>query len=169
MLDAQGKPVTYGAAGYRYYWNRNHPDAAAFYRKLVRFLRQRNQDRPGPLRQLHRRARLRSGLDRPVPQVPPRDVHAAAVVANDDRRSGGRPAARGRSPAAAGAGLAGFLLPLAGRILLDDGPIRPFAAAGRAGGVQSQRRWRPRFVRRSITGGCCKAARRSGWKAAAWA
>jgi hypothetical protein len=37
VLDAQGKPVTYGAAGYRYYWNRNHPAAEAFYRKLVDF------------------------------------------------------------------------------------------------------------------------------------
>ncbi len=37
VLDAQGNPVTYGAAKYRYYWNRNHPDAVAFYRKLVDF------------------------------------------------------------------------------------------------------------------------------------
>jgi len=37
VLDAQGKPVSYGAAKYRYYWNRNHPDAVAFYRKLVDF------------------------------------------------------------------------------------------------------------------------------------
>lgn len=36
-LDVQGQPVTYGAAKYRYYWNRNHPDAVAFYRKLVDF------------------------------------------------------------------------------------------------------------------------------------
>ncbi len=35
--EAGGKPVTYGSAGYRYYWNRNHPDAEAFYRRLVRF------------------------------------------------------------------------------------------------------------------------------------
>jgi len=38
VLDAAGKPLTYGrTAGYRYYWNRNHPDAQAFYRQLVRF------------------------------------------------------------------------------------------------------------------------------------
>jgi len=37
VLDARGKPLTYGSAGYRYYWNRNHPEAEAFYRKLVRF------------------------------------------------------------------------------------------------------------------------------------
>jgi len=37
VLGPDGKPVTYGSAGYRYYWNRNHPDAQAFYRKLVRF------------------------------------------------------------------------------------------------------------------------------------
>lgn len=36
-VDAQGQPVSYGAAKYRYYWNRNHPDAVAFYRKLVDF------------------------------------------------------------------------------------------------------------------------------------
>lgn len=36
-VDTHGKPVTYGKAGYRYYWNRNHPEAAAFYRQLVRF------------------------------------------------------------------------------------------------------------------------------------
>jgi hypothetical protein len=32
-----GKPVTYGTAAYRYYWNRNHPAAEAFYQNLVRF------------------------------------------------------------------------------------------------------------------------------------
>jgi hypothetical protein len=37
VRDARGNPLTYGSAGYRYYWNRNHPDAQAFYRKLVRF------------------------------------------------------------------------------------------------------------------------------------
>jgi len=37
VLDRNGKPVTYGRATYRYYWNRNHPDAQAFYRKLIRF------------------------------------------------------------------------------------------------------------------------------------
>lgn len=37
VLDAQGQPVSYGTAKYRYYWNRNHPDAVAFYRKLVDF------------------------------------------------------------------------------------------------------------------------------------
>lgn len=37
VRGAGGKPVTYGAAAYRYYWNRNHPDAEAFYRNLVRF------------------------------------------------------------------------------------------------------------------------------------
>jgi Glycosyl hydrolase-like 10 len=37
VLDARGQPLTYGRAGYRYYWNRNHPEAEAFYRKLVRF------------------------------------------------------------------------------------------------------------------------------------
>lgn len=36
-LDANGKPVTYGRATYRYYWNRNHPEAQAFYRNLARF------------------------------------------------------------------------------------------------------------------------------------
>ena len=33
----KGKPLTYGQATYRYRWNRNHPDAQAFYRKIVRF------------------------------------------------------------------------------------------------------------------------------------
>jgi len=37
VRDHKGKPVTYGRATYRYYWNRNHPDAQAFYRKLIRF------------------------------------------------------------------------------------------------------------------------------------
>ncbi len=27
-----GKPVTYGSALYRYFWNRNHPEAEQFYR-----------------------------------------------------------------------------------------------------------------------------------------
>lgn len=38
VRQPDGTPVTYGkTAGYRYYWNRNHPDAEAFYRKIVRF------------------------------------------------------------------------------------------------------------------------------------
>jgi hypothetical protein len=38
VLDAHGTPVPYGRDGsYRYYWNRNHPEAQAFYRKVVHF------------------------------------------------------------------------------------------------------------------------------------
>ncbi len=37
VLGADGQPVTYGTAAYRYYWNRNHPAAEEFYRGLVRF------------------------------------------------------------------------------------------------------------------------------------
>ena len=37
LLDSGGKPLTYGPATYRYYWNRNHPAAEAFYHDLVRF------------------------------------------------------------------------------------------------------------------------------------
>ena len=37
LLDEQGRPRTYGGATYRYYWNRNHPDAQAYYRRIVSF------------------------------------------------------------------------------------------------------------------------------------
>ncbi len=37
ILDKNGKPLTYSTATYRYRWNRNHTDAQAFYRQLVRF------------------------------------------------------------------------------------------------------------------------------------
>ncbi|MBN2313718.1 MAG: hypothetical protein JXM79_07290 [Sedimentisphaerales bacterium] len=37
LLNSDGSPLTYGSATYRYRWNRNHPDAQAFYRQLVRF------------------------------------------------------------------------------------------------------------------------------------
>lgn len=37
LLDEQGKPRTYGGAAYRYFWNRNHPEAQAFYRKIASF------------------------------------------------------------------------------------------------------------------------------------
>jgi hypothetical protein len=37
LLDTNGRPLTYGSATYRYYWNRNHTGAQAFYRQLVRF------------------------------------------------------------------------------------------------------------------------------------
>lgn len=37
VLNREGKPTTYGSATYRYYWNRNHPGAQAFYRRIVRF------------------------------------------------------------------------------------------------------------------------------------
>ena len=36
VCNEKGK-VTYGSAGYRYYWNRNHPDAEAYYRQIVRY------------------------------------------------------------------------------------------------------------------------------------
>jgi len=35
LLNEEGKPYLYGR--YRYYWNRNHPDAVKFYQQLVRF------------------------------------------------------------------------------------------------------------------------------------
>jgi len=37
LLDQKGRPRQYGRASYRYYWNRNHPDAVAYYRGIVRF------------------------------------------------------------------------------------------------------------------------------------
>ncbi len=37
LLDERNKPITYGRTDYRYFWNRNHPDAVRFYRELVRF------------------------------------------------------------------------------------------------------------------------------------
>jgi hypothetical protein len=37
LLDENGKPLTYGGATYRYFWNRNHPEAQAFYRKIASF------------------------------------------------------------------------------------------------------------------------------------
>ena len=37
LLGEDGKPRAYDSAAYRYYWNRNHPAAQAFYRKIVSF------------------------------------------------------------------------------------------------------------------------------------
>lgn len=37
VLDENGQPRTYGGAAYRYYWNRNHPEAQAYYRKIISF------------------------------------------------------------------------------------------------------------------------------------
>ena len=37
LLTEDGKPVTYSGAPYRYFWNRNHPDAQAFYQQIIRF------------------------------------------------------------------------------------------------------------------------------------
>jgi hypothetical protein len=37
ILNPDGAPMTYGKAGYRYFWNRSHPDAQAYYREIVRF------------------------------------------------------------------------------------------------------------------------------------
>jgi len=37
VLDEKGTPRTYGGATYRYFWNRNHPEAQAFYRRIVSF------------------------------------------------------------------------------------------------------------------------------------
>lgn len=37
VLDREGKPIPYGRATYRYYWNRNHPDGHAYYRLVTKF------------------------------------------------------------------------------------------------------------------------------------
>lgn len=37
LRDAAGEMRTYGKAKYRYYWDRNHPDAQTYYHGLVRF------------------------------------------------------------------------------------------------------------------------------------
>ena len=37
LLDENGKPPSYGSADYRYYWNRNHPEAVEFYKEIVKF------------------------------------------------------------------------------------------------------------------------------------
>jgi hypothetical protein len=37
LLGANSRPITYGRTTYRYYWNRKHTGAQAFYRQLVRF------------------------------------------------------------------------------------------------------------------------------------
>jgi hypothetical protein len=37
LTDQSAKPITYGSSQYRYYWNRNHPAARAFYQDIVRF------------------------------------------------------------------------------------------------------------------------------------
>jgi hypothetical protein len=37
LHQENGKPYTYGRATYRYYWNRNHPEAQAYYKNIIRF------------------------------------------------------------------------------------------------------------------------------------
>ena len=37
VLDRDGKPIPYGRATYRYYWDRNHPEGHAYYRQITRF------------------------------------------------------------------------------------------------------------------------------------
>ncbi len=37
LLNEGGKPIIYGGAAYRYYWNRNHPDAVRFYKDTIKF------------------------------------------------------------------------------------------------------------------------------------
>ncbi len=37
VRNEQGNPVIYEGAPYRYYWNRNHPEAQRFYGEIVRF------------------------------------------------------------------------------------------------------------------------------------
>ncbi len=36
LTDQSAKPITYGTSQYRYFWNRNHPAAQAFYQDIVR-------------------------------------------------------------------------------------------------------------------------------------
>ena len=36
LLNANGEPLTYGKAVWRHFWNRNHPDGAAYHRQVVR-------------------------------------------------------------------------------------------------------------------------------------
>lgn len=37
LLDPDGAPLTYGRATWRYFWNRNHPEGAAYHRQAVRY------------------------------------------------------------------------------------------------------------------------------------
>jgi hypothetical protein len=37
LLQQSGQPVRYGGRSYRYFWDRNHPEAEAFYREIVKF------------------------------------------------------------------------------------------------------------------------------------
>jgi hypothetical protein len=37
LLNENGEPRTYGSATYRYYWNRNHPNAQTFHKQVVSF------------------------------------------------------------------------------------------------------------------------------------
>ena len=37
LLDGEHQPIVYGKQRFRYYWNRNHPDAQAFYKNIVDF------------------------------------------------------------------------------------------------------------------------------------
>ena len=58
LLGPDGQPRTYGAAKYRYFWNRNHPDAAAYHRKIVELAINKIQADLNSLRQLHCRTGL---------------------------------------------------------------------------------------------------------------
>ncbi|GMU22871.1 MAG: hypothetical protein AMXMBFR13_29550 [Phycisphaerae bacterium] len=72
ILDAAGRPRTYGRAAYRYYWNRNHPDAQAFHHGIVRFavediradLLHFDNYNAGPGTEAHSLARFREYLGR---------------------------------------------------------------------------------------------------------
>ncbi len=37
ILDEEGQPIPYSPSKTRYYWNRNHPDAQAFYKQMIHF------------------------------------------------------------------------------------------------------------------------------------
>lgn len=37
LLDERGQPINYYEASYRYYWNRNHPEAIDIYKGIIRF------------------------------------------------------------------------------------------------------------------------------------
>ncbi len=141
VLTADGKPITYpwGRGEFRYFWNRNHPDAEAYHQKIVRYaveeihadLLHFDNYGIGPGWDACSVDRFRRYL-RETFTPPQRTVMGAADL---DHILPPKPGTQGMLQCA----WRRLLLRITGRVLLSYDPLRPNATAGHPHGVQP--RW----------------------------
>ena len=165
LLDTAGKPLPYSSHYWRYFWNRNHPDAQAFYRGLVKFAVQDiqtdlvhfdNHD-VGPSNDPVSAERFRQYL---AAKFTPEQREAMGIT---DLKAV-QPPVKGPANDVVRRAWIDFSAQSPDRRLYRHDPVRSHAAQGHPHGVQPRRSGARPFVHPSIMVGFCRAARPSGMR-----